>query len=537
MKTSIYVLLFFVGLKASAQQQLQKSIYFSIAEHKLSPASIRTLEQIASMAKEYEFLQIQISGNTDNTGSSEYNRNLSKRRIQSAMNYLLRAGVPGSNIQTTAHGENKPLSSNRDPEGRSQNRRVDITITYQNKLPDKPDNIKDLFKQLATKPNEFCIDPTRDTVLKGKAGGIIEIKANSFDLKGRCKNKCVVVLLRENFTKSSMLLDNLTTMSNGEILESDGMVDLAAFDCEGNPLTLTKGKEMSFLIPTKRKLDDILFFDGAHDPNGNLNWTQIQNASQSLDDLGIDASCCKSQRDVSKPQREDEQCAPCKLLCRIGRLGLTIKAMSSTTQKKENAKFRACQKKLKADRKSKSFERELYLPAIDSVNCENYLKMLEKYGVTSCNALLDTLDKIRVREILKNIEDNFNQGDASMNELNYYVFRKSSLGLANCDRFGKYDKKMLTTMVFDIKRDESIDIKVAFEDEQIILPAINDNNSKVALDRVPKGKKVWVVALKMAGGLFFMDIFQTVIGEKVERINFKQVSLAEIQDALKRFDK
>ena len=67
-----------------------------------------------------------IIGHTDSTGSAEYNLGLSKRRAQAVSDYLVSTGVDAGKLREVGRGEEAPIASNDTPEGRTQNRRVEI---------------------------------------------------------------------------------------------------------------------------------------------------------------------------------------------------------------------------------------------------------------------------------------------------------------------------------------------------------------------------------------------------------------------------
>ena len=69
-----------------------------------------------------------IIGHTDNTGSAEHNNQLSKRRADSVAQVLINSGVSSRRITTIGRGEDQPVASNLSPEGRAQNRRVEVII-------------------------------------------------------------------------------------------------------------------------------------------------------------------------------------------------------------------------------------------------------------------------------------------------------------------------------------------------------------------------------------------------------------------------
>ena len=71
--------------------------------------------------------QLALVGHTDAIGTEQYNEGLSQRRAQSVAEYLQQAGVPSGRLVTSGAGENQPIATNETPEGRAQNRRVEIS--------------------------------------------------------------------------------------------------------------------------------------------------------------------------------------------------------------------------------------------------------------------------------------------------------------------------------------------------------------------------------------------------------------------------
>ena len=72
---------------------------------------------------------IQITGHTDSTGSDAHNLDLSKRRAASVGSYLRSQGVNQMRIITEGFGEQYPIADNATPEGRAQNRRVELRLS------------------------------------------------------------------------------------------------------------------------------------------------------------------------------------------------------------------------------------------------------------------------------------------------------------------------------------------------------------------------------------------------------------------------
>lgn len=74
-------------------------------------------------------LHITLRGHTDAIGSEKYNRSLSDKRAKAVADYLIGLGLPEHRIRYGGHGGKNPIASNRTPEGRQRNRRVEFVIT------------------------------------------------------------------------------------------------------------------------------------------------------------------------------------------------------------------------------------------------------------------------------------------------------------------------------------------------------------------------------------------------------------------------
>jgi outer membrane protein OmpA-like peptidoglycan-associated protein len=98
------------------------------------------IESLAKILNKYSDTNILIEGDTDNTGSEEYNLKLSERRAQAVANHLMGQAVPGSRISTVGMGESNPIASNDTEYGRQQNRRVEVAIFANDKLKNAAEN-------------------------------------------------------------------------------------------------------------------------------------------------------------------------------------------------------------------------------------------------------------------------------------------------------------------------------------------------------------------------------------------------------------
>jgi OOP family OmpA-OmpF porin len=104
-----------------------RGIYFDSGSDVLRPESTPTLSDIANMLEEHESLRIKIEGHTDAVGDKAANQDLSKRRAQAVKNYLVEdRKIDASRLEIQGLGDTMPVDSNDSPEGRQNNRRVEL---------------------------------------------------------------------------------------------------------------------------------------------------------------------------------------------------------------------------------------------------------------------------------------------------------------------------------------------------------------------------------------------------------------------------
>lgn len=121
------------------------------------------------------------------------------------------------------------------------------------------------------KPQTFTVINRSDTVIEGKKGIKVIIPKNCFDLPD--PNAEVKIELKEYTTATDFLFANLTTSSNGRMLESGGTIYINATS-EGKQIALKKGQNLSLAFPTGKATPKpgMQTFYGKVTDDGTINW-------------------------------------------------------------------------------------------------------------------------------------------------------------------------------------------------------------------------------------------------------------------------
>lgn len=106
-------------------------ITFDVGRANLRSDFLPVLDSIGLVLEEYDDTFVEVAGHTDNTGSHDLNQVLSEQRANAVSSYLRRVGVHPGRLIAIGYGESQPIATNRTPEGRAKNRRVEITLSPQ----------------------------------------------------------------------------------------------------------------------------------------------------------------------------------------------------------------------------------------------------------------------------------------------------------------------------------------------------------------------------------------------------------------------
>lgn len=112
---------------AAAGHVSTHGILFASGSATIEGESTPTLKEIGDMLKAHADLKLMIEGHTDNVGAAAANQTLSEQRAAAVKQFLVSTyGIDAARLQTKGYGSSKPISPNTTPEGRQNNRRVEL---------------------------------------------------------------------------------------------------------------------------------------------------------------------------------------------------------------------------------------------------------------------------------------------------------------------------------------------------------------------------------------------------------------------------
>jgi outer membrane protein OmpA-like peptidoglycan-associated protein len=105
-----------------------QGINFATNQAKVLPSSFKVLDKAVKVMTDFPEIKFEISGHTDDRGTAEYNKDLSQRRAQAVVEYLLKKGIAKERLISAGYGLERPLADNKTAAGRAKNRRTEFKL-------------------------------------------------------------------------------------------------------------------------------------------------------------------------------------------------------------------------------------------------------------------------------------------------------------------------------------------------------------------------------------------------------------------------
>ena len=120
---------FLGGTDATPARFTLSPMNFEFASTQLTPESLPTVDEVATILRAYPTASIRVESYTDSVGTAAANLDLSRDRSETVKGLLGGKGIDPTRVSTAGLGQENPVASNETESGRAQNRRTDIVVT------------------------------------------------------------------------------------------------------------------------------------------------------------------------------------------------------------------------------------------------------------------------------------------------------------------------------------------------------------------------------------------------------------------------
>jgi OOP family OmpA-OmpF porin len=111
------------------EKMVLRGVHFDFNKSNIRSGDAAVLDEAAATLKANPGVSVNVNGYCDAIGSVKYNQKLSERRAAAVVSYLVKAGVPESQLTPHGYGKTDFVATNDTAEGRAQNRRVELVPT------------------------------------------------------------------------------------------------------------------------------------------------------------------------------------------------------------------------------------------------------------------------------------------------------------------------------------------------------------------------------------------------------------------------
>ena len=128
-----------VKVEKEEKISIRERIQFETGKATLLKRSYVILDEVVGVMKSKPAIRrVRIEGYTDSVGSAQANLELSQKRAEAVMAYMVKKGIEARRLRAKGYGQERPVADNQTKEGRAQNRRVEFTIRRQRRTGGTP---------------------------------------------------------------------------------------------------------------------------------------------------------------------------------------------------------------------------------------------------------------------------------------------------------------------------------------------------------------------------------------------------------------
>lgn len=395
-------------------------------------------------------------------------------------------------------------------------------------------SLKAIYQQAEKKPQVFFVSANKDTTITCNEGTTIKIAANSFvsEKTGEPVTGKVKIAVKEYYQLSDIILANLTTTSDGKILETGGMLYVTA-NSAGKKCTIKAGQSVEIGFPNTNRKDGMALFYGEQDED-KIDWKLAETSKPENRETFFIVE--------SMPEFPGGQFALNRFI--YANLRYPVDAMQKGIQAKVFVNFVIDEEGNVCDASvTRSVDPLLDKEALRVVNSfPKWSPGMQRGKPVRVSYTIPIGFNLNGQELVKPNEkfeqtvegDDFRNVTAS--DVNRYIFNTTQLGWLNCDRF--YSSTRTTTeYAIPFGKADEITVNLVFHRFRAVIPGIIAPDRAV-FNRVSLGEKVTIIAVKTVGSQLLLAAKETEITHDRElELNFQPVTIDRLKLEIEKLNK
>lgn len=397
--------------------------------------------------------------------------------------------------------------------------------------------LEDFFIKNDKHPQFFTINNLRDTTIICAEKTKITIKANSFvsAQSGNPVSGKIKISVKEYYTISDIILGRLSTTSDGKLLETGGMLNIAATSNQ-EKCDLKKGKSIEIGFPRKKEKEGMQLFYGKW-KNDEMNWTvdkasiDLNKVFTKVDELPeYPGGSKKLYKFVGSNYRTPEEDISGKIYTSfvVNKQGnvTDVKIVKGLSPRADAEAIRVLEKL------------EKFTPGKVNGIAVNYkynlpITIQSAEDDDSTSKKRSRFDRVNTPydEIVKTA-DNY-----EADKLSYYSFSSANLGFINCDLFLNYPSSMQINYAIDLEDEKNVSVTIIFHRFKAIMKARLKTKQAFFPNTISR-ENITIVAIKYLNNQPHLAIKETTTKRKSEKdLVFLPVTQEELKEQIVKLNK
>ncbi|MGE0634971.1 MAG: hypothetical protein AB7P01_00915 [Bacteroidia bacterium] len=444
-------------------------------------------------------------------------------------------------------------------------------------------SVEEVLINISPEKETFEINGAADTLIKGAKGTALFIPADVFQFAdGTAPAGKVSIDLKECYSLSEMIAENLSTTSGDKLLQTGGMIKLTA-SADGKELVVKEGKALVISFPKNNNKDTMDLFYEVKDTAGNSTWVPDYEISN-MPPIGTDTLAPMGDALEGADLTDlPEDVYDYKFWFSATNFFSTIKLKGSnrlmmdfindalnaspdmardfyknrpyscynfsidkTGKMKDFTYVDKClwypylaDSMMERSKKYKSLHVQKVLESVPPLDTESDKSIEIDYNTNDYLIAIQVTREINKKRFNEKYKDQFaeykNKAVQKLDKgaLEYYTFSVVKLGWINCDRFWDTQDEKINFVVNtpDIKNTK---VMIVFSDINSIMNGYAEGG-KMMFSNVPLNRKIKVIGISYANGKPTMTtLFTTIQKQNFELTGFKEFTLAELEQQLNK---
>ena len=417
--------------------------------------------------------------------------------------------------------------------------------------------------------NEFRIKSNSDTTLFGKQGTRIFIGTETFQFSnGELVTDSINIELKEFYKKSDIVLAELSTESNGKLLETAGMINVKAF-VNGREIEIRPDKRIVVHFPKERysyKKMNLFYADNSATDTSVTNWNiDTINLIKRTLKLGSFGWQYPSQNDSTEYNFTPNNFVDTGYFWNPIDFYVKSYNFSEKTIKEIEKTKNINNRKNFSDWNDYGVECEMFISTKGYIKSPKVLTHLSSRGKREILKFLRNLPQLEPgknkhgeiierkgylfiesgsiiplyetdEEYAKSFDEKYSKFENSPikiideAEINYYIFSVGKLGWINCDRFIEFEDKI--DLIVNIDESPDNKLKLVFNEiDGVLKPKVKEG--KYIFNQVPVGQKATIIGIKNTDNKLLTAIEEITISEKpIKDLKYSEITLSELRKKL-----